>query len=977
MSPSNDTNHIPESGDELDFLSPKSRLASSSGATAPTMVEVETPTANRRLRKRRSNEYDRTATSSKKRTLLDYNGFEESAQAIAKKAKKEDKKAYTIVINNKKIAIDAARRRWLHRHRELFIPILPHSSTFFSSLANEVAASVNSGSYKPLSDISLQPSLIRNGTMKDYQLRGLSFLAHMHDNGMNCILGDEMGLGKTLQTLSLFAYVAETTKGTIEPHLIVCPLSVVDTWLREIKHWLPSFRTLRFHAHESERTRLKLAVRDGEVAFDICVTTYEGYSMEDSWFKSRRWTYVVLDEGHRIKNSETQIAHKLHGIGSLYRLILTGTPIQNNLVELWGLLHWLYPNIFTKHTERLFHDAFNLTQGTYALPFLSSTEKLLSKIMLRRTKDSVEGQISVPPKEELTVFLPMSEAQRFWTYRLLTRLDTLDLEDIFAGKEEGGEGLGAGREEVKAHLQAQIQTNRTGGGSATQWKRLMNLLMQLRQVCDHPYLIPDVEPDPYINGEHVVASSSKLVLVDKLLSDILPKGERVLIFSQWTGMLDLLEDFMALRSISYARLDGSTPRPRRTFDIKLFQQEKSPFQVFLISTKAGGLGINLTKASHVIMFDSDWNPQNDLQAIARAHRIGQTKPVKVYRLICQGSVEDQMLDRIRRKLFLSLKVMNTAASSSDDVDETDISMKRAELMSILRKGSSAISGVDGGLTLGQFLSSPIAPILEASRTHDDARALKIKKEAGGALNIKQEDEERLIGDAEEEERRLLQGVAQVQSRLFEGRIVSKGKTQSKTNKETAEEWYALQKRARKNRLVVVDGFEVLADHLGPEVVTPVKQKEKGRQGRKKFDWEDWCMYCRDGGDLVLCSHCPRVVHADCHGLSNEAAKQMLLFSCPHHQCGECGRSTVDSGGMLFRCRTCPSAYCEDCLPPGETHAIGDTIPEMLVLGFGQTPSVYYIQCDSCQERFEVEPKYREQWEGEFREAEEKLAAMLD
>ncbi|KAI0337438.1 hypothetical protein BDW22DRAFT_1423593 [Trametopsis cervina] len=275
------------------------------------MVEVETPMANRRLRKRRSKDYT-PLLANKKQTPLDYTGFEEAAEAIAKE-KKENKKA--------------------------------PSSTFLSSIANKLAASVDSGSYEPLSDISLQPSLIRNGTMKDYQLRGLSFLAHMHDNGMNCVLGDEMGLGKTLQTLSLFAYVAETTKGTIEPHLIVCPLSVVDTWLREIKHWLPSFRTLRFHAHELERTRLKLAIRDGEVAFDICVTTYEGYSMEDSWFKSRRWTYIVLDEGHRIKNSETQIAHKLHGIGSLYRLVLTGTPVQNNLVELWGLLHWLYPNM--------------------------------------------------------------------------------------------------------------------------------------------------------------------------------------------------------------------------------------------------------------------------------------------------------------------------------------------------------------------------------------------------------------------------------------------------------------------------------------------------------------------------------------------------------------------------------------------------------------------------------------------------------
>ncbi|KAI0685348.1 P-loop containing nucleoside triphosphate hydrolase protein [Cytidiella melzeri] len=822
---SSHTISIPESGDELDCLTPSSVTVMSSGATTPTLYDSEqttTPTsATRTLRKRRLTKAESltkfkiVSQSKRKRTLFDFEGFDAKPQleeeVAAKKAKtREDKKAHTIVINHKKVAIDAARRRWLHRHRDLFTPLLPPLNSFFEGLEKEIIASVDRGSYKPLREILEQPKLIQNGTLKDYQLRGLSFLAHMYDNGMNCILGDEMGLGKTLQTLSLFAYVHETSKGSVDPHLIICPLSVVDTWIREITHWLPSFRSFRFHAHESERARLKQSVRNGEAEFDICVTTYEGFSAEDSWLKSRRWTYVVLDEGHKVKNSETQIAHKVQGIGSLYRLILTGTPVQNNLVELWGLLHWLYPAVFGTATEKLFHDAFNLSQGTYALPFLSATEKLLSKIMLRRTKEVVEGQLSIPPREELTVFIPMTDAQRFWTYRLLTRLDTLDLEEVFASD---GETLSGGRLEVQRHIEAHNREHKVEGGASNQWKRLMNLLIQLRQVCDHPYLLPDVQPDPYVNGEHVVASSAKLVLVDKLLKDILPKGDRVLIFSQFTGMLDLLEDFMALRSIPYVRLDGSTPRPRRTLNIKLFQQEKSPYQVFLISTKAGGLGINLTKASHVIMFDSDWNPQNDLQAIARAHRIGQTQVVKVYRLICQGSVEDQMLDRIRRKLFLSMKVMNSHTSVSSSDDEQNVTLQRNELMSILRKGSSAISGVEnGGLTLGEFLAAPIESVLRASRSHDDVRATRMKKEVGE--EIKGEEEEKLLVSAEEEEQRLLQGVAQVHSRLFEGRVVNK-----RSNKETAEEWREVQKRARKNRIVVVDGYEVLAEHLGPEVVS--------------------------------------------------------------------------------------------------------------------------------------------------------------
>lgn len=185
-------------------------------------------------------------------------------------------------------------------------------------------------------------------------------------------------------------------------------------------------------------------------------------------------------------------------------VVLTGTPVQNNLVELWSLLHWLYPTIFTASTERLFESAFNLSQGTYELDFLKATEKLLSRIMLRRTKDSVEGQISIPPKEELTLFIPMTEAQRFWTYRLLTTLDTLDLKDIFTDDLEAGEALTVGRQEVKAQLEAQLQECRTTGGRTrrhfnhfdlarvlyilmstfAEFKRLMNLLIQLRQVCD-------------------------------------------------------------------------------------------------------------------------------------------------------------------------------------------------------------------------------------------------------------------------------------------------------------------------------------------------------------------------------------------------------------------------------------------------------------------------------------------------------------
>ncbi|KAF8545812.1 hypothetical protein OG21DRAFT_1502152 [Imleria badia] len=288
------------------------------------------------------------------------------------------------------------------------------------------------------------------------------------------------------------------------------------------------------------------------------------------------------------------------------------------------------------------------------------------------------------------------------------------------------------------------------------WKKLMNLLMQLRKVCDHPYLLEDASPSPYAIGEHIIASSSKLVVIDKILSDILPKDERVLIFSQWTNMLDVLEDFMELRGIPYARLDGSTTRPRHTLDIKLRNRLTKSFW----SIKAGGLGINLTKASTVIMYENR-------QGESITTPFGSLWAYPTTRCIDRFVEEDQMLDRIRRKLFLSIKVMSSNDPASDGKEsENAQQLKKAELMDILRKGSSTISGEETGMDFGRFSNAPIDAILEESRARE--------------------------GDAEEEERRLLSGVAQVQSQLFEGQVVNR----PQNNEQIAQEWNDLRKCAR-------------------------------------------------------------------------------------------------------------------------------------------------------------------------------------
>ncbi|KAF8342516.1 P-loop containing nucleoside triphosphate hydrolase protein [Amanita rubescens] len=882
-----------------------------------------------------------------------------AAQSAVKKQKMDGKKAQTLVVNERRDVRDRARKKWFYYHKQLFEPLLHSSSAYFETLKNEIER-LDSKAIVPLHELDEQPALISEATLKDYQLTGLSFLVWMYKNGMNCILGDEMGLGKTLQTLSLFAWMKENETSVYDPQLVICPLSVLQSWESEAARWLPSVSTLRFHGVATERTRIKEALRRGEIEQpQIVFTTYETFVAEDSWFKSQRWTYCVLDEGHKIKNADTNISGKLQGLGCLYRLILTGTPIQNNLVELWSLLHWLYPSVFTDASERLFKDSFDMSKGSYNMSFLNAAKELVSKIMLRRTKASVE--INVPPREEMTIFVPLTEAQRFWTYRLLTRMDSADLREIFLQGSKikvEDRAVHEGRQEVLSMLEDQMKQERE---EKLDFRKLMNLLLQLRKVCDHPYMLPDAPPEPYSLGEHIVAASSKLIVIDKLLADILPKGERVLIFSQWTMMLDYLEDFLSLRSIKYARLDGSTHRPRRRLDIKLFQMEKSPYQVFLVSTRAGGLGINLTKATHVIMCDSDWNPQNDLQAIARAHRIGQTKTVKVYRLICQGSVEDQMLDRIRRKLFLSVKIMGSNNSSSENT-----SLDSSELLDILRKGSSALMRSDDSMDLSWFLDASLEDILHDSKKIEEMRDVRFKRD------VKKEEcddhDTKLLEDAEEEEGRLLKGVAQVQSRFFEGRMI-----QRQSNTEIANEWQDLQKRARTGRMVNVDGMAfIVSESTAPEVVVAKPMKKQ----RIKFESEEWCNYCRDGGELVLCNLCPRVFHLQCHGISKATIARMLHVACSQHACNTCLRSTGDAGGMLFRCQTCHQAFCEDCLPFDDIEPVGESLPEFELLGYPTKTNAYYIRCHDCVNEFQENPSLWESWQEEFRQVQRKLERKL-
>jgi SWI/SNF-related matrix-associated actin-dependent regulator of chromatin subfamily A member 5 len=441
------------------------------------------------------------------------------------------------------------------------------------------------------------------------------------------------------------------------------------------------------------------------------------------------------------------VSKALQGLKAEYRLILTGTPLQNNLAELWALLHWLYRDVFDLSTNELFAKSFDLTKGLYSNTVLDDSRHLLELIMLRRMKTSPGVDLSLPPKTEVLLFVPLSPMQRFWYTRLITRADQGLLEELFKGaktKEESAlkeeqslqarlleteakalESLSVGtntgsdqweqtRKIVQEAVAREVEEPENNGEVAktSGWRKLMNLLMQLRKVCNHPYQIAGAEPDPYILGDHIILASGKFIVLEKLVNELVVKQKKkILIFSGFTNMLDLVEEFLSIRGgdgthYRSVRLDGSTARARRNLGIRMFNDVNSDYRVMLISTRAGGLGINLATASDVILLDQDWNPQITLQAEARAHRIGQTKPVTIYKLVSQGTVEEQMMGRIQKKLYLSAKVtesmedINTKAGKarksgrgrqSNAEEENMPQMNTGQLMALVRRGASALS----------------------------------------------------------------------------------------------------------------------------------------------------------------------------------------------------------------------------------------------------------------------------------------------
>ncbi|XP_069320462.1 probable global transcription activator SNF2L1 isoform X4 [Eulemur rufifrons] len=504
----------------------------------------------------------------------------------------------------------------------------------------------------------VSPSYVKGGPLRDYQIRGLNWLISLYENGVNGILADEMGLGKTLQTIALLGYLKHY-RNIPGPHMVLVPKSTLYNWMNEFKRWVPSLRVICFVGDKAARAAfIRDEMMPGE--WDVCVTSYEIVIKEKSVFKKFHWRYLVIDEAHRIKNEKSKLSEIVREFKSTNRLLLTGTPLQNNLHELWALLNFLLPDVFNSADD--FDSWFDTKNCLGDQKLVERLHTVLKPFLLRRIKTDVEK--SLPPKKEIKIYLGLSKMQREWYTKILMKdIDVLNS----AGKMDK--------------------------------MRLLNILMQLRKCCNHPYLFDGAEPGPpYTTDEHVVSNSGKMVVLDKLLAKLKEQGSRVLIFSQMTRLLDILEDYCMWRGYDYCRLDGQTPHEEREDKflevellgqreaIEAFNAPNSSKFIFMLSTRAGGLGINLASADVVILYDSDWNPQVDLQAMDRAHRIGQKKPVRVFRLITDNTVEERIVERAEIKLRLDSIVIQQGRL----IDQQSNKLAKEEMLQMIRHGATHV-----------------------------------------------------------------------------------------------------------------------------------------------------------------------------------------------------------------------------------------------------------------------------------------------
>mmetsp|Transcript_20097 Transcript_20097/g.31905 ORF Transcript_20097/g.31905 Transcript_20097/m.31905 type:complete len:837 (-) Transcript_20097:1991-4501(-) len=459
---------------------------------------------------------------------------------------------------------------------------------------------------RPFKEMKSQPSWLSplNLQLRDYQLQGLNWLMYSWSKNVNGILADEMGLGKTIQCVVFMGMLHEAVS-LLGPFLVVVPLSTIPAWRHEFAKWTPFLNVITYIGNPQSRETIRdyefyQKGRKKDYRMNVLITTYDLVMKDKSYLGSVSWKYLMVDEAHRLKDCNSKLYEILNGFKTANRLLITGTPLQNSLKELWCLLHFLDPRKFDNFYD--FEDKYGEVDEGGKIGELNKLHEALKPYLLRRVKRDVLK--SLPQKTERILRVQQTPMQRRFYRSILAK----NYKELNKGDRK---------------------------------QSLMNTVMELKKVCNHPFLLPAAEDEGFrlVDADQkqnnksyksarlsaLIRNSGKLVLLHKLLQRLKESGNRVLIFSQMVRMLNILAEYLRFCGHRFQRLDGSMASKDRQQAMDHFNKKDSEDFCFLLSTRAGGLGVNLATADTVVIFDSDWNPQNDLQAMARAHRIGQKK----------------------------------------------------------------------------------------------------------------------------------------------------------------------------------------------------------------------------------------------------------------------------------------------------------------------------------------------------------------
>jgi SNF2 family DNA or RNA helicase len=467
----------------------------------------------------------------------------------------------------------------------------------------------------PKAPLSLQASL------RPYQLEGLAWLLFLQEYQLNGILADDMGLGKTLQTIAFILHLQENHQ-LQRPILIVAPKSVISNWQNELAKFAPSLTSL-IHAGNQRTHDIQTLSQ-----YSIVITSYPVLNRDQAIFTQQHWQCIVLDEAQTIKNPSSQMAKTCYSLKADTRLCLTGTPLENHLGELWSLFHFLMPKLLGKLNK--FKEDFQRPIEKNQDPAAHrALRRKLHALILRRTKNEVATEL--PPKTEIIHKIQLADEQH----------------EVY--------------EAVRALMEKEIRSALASKSVERNQILILDAMMKLRQICCHPQLLK-------LKKIKSCSQSAKLdFLFDELLIELIEEGHQILLFSQFTSMLAIIEKKIKELKISYAKITGATEDRQKQVD--LFQSGSA--RLFLISLKAGGTGLNLTAADIVIHYDPWWNPAAESQATDRAYRIGQNKPVFVHKLICENSIEEKVLTLQNKKNQLLQQVLS-GQSSKTKLSQEDV-----------------------------------------------------------------------------------------------------------------------------------------------------------------------------------------------------------------------------------------------------------------------------------------------------------------